>query len=541
MANDSTSFFYWYRRYKVRAVDMTAFQTAMTETARGLGEGTHGAAVLRGFEVVPVSGYMLAVSGGITTAASGYLGVMNSGVVLDATAAATGALPCRSLVVTTPVLTDANTINSPTAPFNQVPLNQLQQMEVRLIPGTPALNPAYPAKGANDVIVCGIMAASGIAAITAPMLDFEARESIGANSLIAQNQVHFDDRLRPYRNSAKVMGVKPSQSTAPKPIGFAYPGRSTPSLYPLSGGLFTDADSFVDFSTGTISGGDTTSSSFTPTVPTGNGCIVCSVTLSTDDELHFSYGTQGTLDECLDSIRNQIMSGPGSIATPDGNYPLAYVIVTSAGGSFSDIQIIDARAFLSSGGGGSTPVAEEPTGTISPGQTVFTLSQAPSSKDGTLVFIDGILIDTDRWILSGNQITFDLGYEPQDVGQRLWVVYPISFIGGGGSGNSRYTPFGSESSPVTSDGTSPLAVSADDRQARFLASTGGAVTVVASPQVAAGTNIGQDLLLTGTSDTDYLELNDGNGLKQNGAVLLKSGQTITYFWTGSVWKETSRS
>jgi len=293
MANDSTAFLYWYRRYKVRAVDMTNFQEAMVETARGVAEAGFGAAVLKGFQVTPGSGSSVNVSAGIASAPSGYLEVINEATVLDVSEAVSGAFPCRSLVVVTAVPTDANNINSPTDPSLQVPLNSLQEAEIFLIPGTPSQNPVYPSKGPNDTILCGLIVPPGTTQITTSMFDFEVRDSLGVNSLIAQNQVRFADRLRPYRNTPTVLGVKPSQNVGSGPFGFTYPGRLNPSKYPLAGGNYSSADSFYDFATGVITGGDSTTPMFSPFIPSGNKSVVCLVVLTSADVLKFNFGNAG--------------------------------------------------------------------------------------------------------------------------------------------------------------------------------------------------------------------------------------------------------
>lgn len=75
----------------------------------------------------------------------------------------------------------------------------------------------------------------------------------------------------------------------------------------------------------------------------------------------------------------------------------------------------------------------------------------------------------------------------------------------------------------------------------FVASTGGAVTVTGNPAIDDGTWVGQELTLEGCSDTDYLILNHGNGLVQNGPVTLKLGSMITYRWNGTYWVEKGRN
>lgn len=449
MTNDSISFFYWYRRYKVRAVDMTAFQQAMVETARGFGDGAMGAAVLRGGQVAPVSGFQLGITPVVAVGASGYLQVINDSVNLDATMAAASGFPCRSLVVVTSTLTDANLINSPTDPFTQVPLNQLQKASVVLILGTPSSLPDYPAKGPNDVILCGIKVPAGSTSITQSMLDYEIRDSVGVNSLIGQNQVRFDNRLRPYRNSPKVLGIKPSQNIGSSPLCFSYPGRLTPSLFPLNAGAFNPLDTFVDFSTGLISGGDTTSPAFTPVVPAGNQSKVCVVTLDQNDTLRFNFGTVGSYDQCLGSIKNQAFSGPGSLPAPDGNFGIAYVILTSLGGTLSDLQVFDGRPFLGSGAAAAKFKGEVPTGTVNGANNVFTLSTVPADPSSIDFYVDENVLELTDFTLSGKVITITTAAFVPQSGQTVYAKYlifgAVSNTGGSGIPTAQFrqeTPIG---------------------------------------------------------------------------------------------------
>lgn len=426
MANNANAFFYWYRRYKVRAVDMNAFQAAMVETARALGEGVVGAAVLRGFAVTPVSGFSLSVAPGIANAASGYLEVMNDTVVLDASDAVDPSLPCRSLLVATPELVDANFINSPTVPMAQVPLNQLQKATVQLLVGTPASNPEYPAKGPNDVILAGIIAPAGATSLVQSMLDYEVRDSIGVNSLIGQNQVRFDDRMRPYRFAAKILGIKPSQNIGSAPFGFSYPGRLTPSLFPLNAGSFNPADTFVDFSTGAISGGDTTTPAFTPVVPAANNSVICMVTLAQNDTMRFNFGDPtGTFDQCVAAIRNQQFTGPGSMPILDGNFGIAYAIITSFGGVISDIQVLDGRPFLGSGAAAAKFTGETPAGLVNGSNVTFTLSQTPADPGSIDFYVDENVLELTDFTISGKVITITNLTRVPAIAQSVYVKYLV--------------------------------------------------------------------------------------------------------------------
>lgn len=423
MANASTEFFYWYRRYKVRAVDMTGFQQAMVESPRAVSEGSFGASVLTGLTAAPVSGYVLGIQPGIAVAASGYVDVLGVSGTIDLSSLA-GATPSRSLVVLSAAPEDLNFIPSPTDPFTSVPLNQLQGCSLVLIPGTPSNTPAYPAKGANDVILCGIQMRPGVTGLSTDMIDFEVRESAGRHSELSKNQIHFDDRLRSFRASYKSVAIKSSQTEGSNPLLFSYPGRTTPSIYPKSGGVHSSADTFVDLSTGLITGGDTASSSFTPTIPSGSNSIICAIGLNSDDTLSFAYGIQGTYVQCLNALRQQSTAGAGSVPNTGGVYPIALVIVSAVGGIYSDAQVFDARPIGGGGSGGSSPifVQEIPSGTVNGSNAAFVLSQTPKSSDSVQVFVDGLLVPKSGWTLSVATVTFGAGYIPA-AGQDVYASY----------------------------------------------------------------------------------------------------------------------
>lgn len=73
--------------------------------------------------------------------------------------------------------------------------------------------------------------------------------------------------------------------------------------------------------------------------------------------------------------------------------------------------------------------------------------------------------------------------------------------------------------------------------------SGGAVTVTANPRIVAGTIDGQRLRLLGTSDSNTVTLDVGNGLEMNGYIIIKDNVMIEFTWddTNSVWVELSRT
>jgi hypothetical protein len=77
----------------------------------------------------------------------------------------------------------------------------------------------------------------------------------------------------------------------------------------------------------------------------------------------------------------------------------------------------------------------------------------------------------------------------------------------------------------------------------YIQGSGGAVTVTASPQVAAGSVSGQILTLINTSATNTVKLSDGTGLALNGpwTGALSSALTLQWDSGSSIWREISRN
>lgn len=77
----------------------------------------------------------------------------------------------------------------------------------------------------------------------------------------------------------------------------------------------------------------------------------------------------------------------------------------------------------------------------------------------------------------------------------------------------------------------------------FIAGSGGAVDVTADPQIEAGDNDGDRLMLIGTSDTNTVTLEDGTGLALKGSIVLGADDILELVWSAddSLWYETNRN
>lgn len=74
----------------------------------------------------------------------------------------------------------------------------------------------------------------------------------------------------------------------------------------------------------------------------------------------------------------------------------------------------------------------------------------------------------------------------------------------------------------------------------YVEGSGGAVNISANPQIAAGTNVGQELELVGRSNANTVTLEHGDGLDLNGTCVLGESSVLLLRWDGTNWYEVSR-
>jgi hypothetical protein len=225
--------------------------------------------------------------------------------------------------------------------------------------------------------------------------------------------------------------------------------------------------------------------------------------------------------------------------------------------------------------------------------SIYSLTGQPSNKDSLFVFIDRILLDKADYSLlispSGGEIILNV---PIDIAQDVYCFYlsPVGFSNIPSSGVTNFnnegtgiglfisliaglakfkslkngsgislvddglgtitisapgvsgglSPYGTVASPIIVDDLLSLPISSDQRQLRLLKSNGGAKIMTAALQISAGTIIGQELILVGTSDVDYLIFNSTNGIDCNGPIELKTNTSFNLYWRGDVWSEIGR-
>lgn len=103
------------------------------------------------------------------------------------------------------------------------------------------------------------------------------------------------------------------------------------------------------------------------------------------------------------------------------------------------------------------------------------------------------------------------------------------------------TVTGSTGSPTAVTAAGGItAVAAVPFQTQFVQGSGGAVTVTANPQIAAGSVVGQIYWVIATSDTNTVTIADGTGLSLNGSFIMRANSALQLMWNGSVWSELTR-
>lgn len=341
MPNTAPTFFNWFRRYRVRAEDMETLENSALDSMRGPWEGLTAAAVLDGFAPSYPGGLVVDLSEGIAVAASGYM-LASTGASVEL--ASPVGNPAKSLIVARPLLTETDPITRPTTPFDIVYLHENLACEIVVLDGTAASAPAYPTPEPNDVVLAAFRLAAGAASVAEANLDSDYRNDFGRNGGDVAILARGDVRCRPEIASQKTITIKPSQTINGLTKQFTYVGAAKPSIFPMTGGVFTEQDTTLNFETGAITGGDGDTPDFTPQIPTAGNFIWALVTLGTNNLLSVSYGTLGTYAQCKAALAQQTSTGAGSVPTAAA-FKIAFVLIGSSNGSVvTELELVDARA-----------------------------------------------------------------------------------------------------------------------------------------------------------------------------------------------------
>lgn len=99
------------------------------------------------------------------------------------------------------------------------------------------------------------------------------------------------------------------------------------------------------------------------------------------------------------------------------------------------------------------------------------------------------------------------------------------------------TVTGSFASPIVITAVGGVTPAGYGSEIMFIKSNGGQYLITANPQIAAGTTIGQTLLLIGASDADAIVFSEGNGVFAGNAAAtpIMAHWVLGLTWTGLVW------
>lgn len=221
-----------------------------------------------------------------------------------------------------------------------------------------------------------------------------------------------------------------------------------------------------------------------------------------------------------------------------GNGPVSNVGHNILTGTTVQAQFDETDAFLSSLG--LQPLTMSVTGN----PLIYNVTPLPLNGSQPLIFLDGLdeLPTTDfTWAVVSGVGTVTFAVAPSGGQTPIAIGLTANNPGSGGSSQTGgYVAYGSGASGILVAATG-MNSTADQRALIFTVSSGGAVPITGNPQISAGSKIGQELRVVGTSDTDYITFATGTGLLLNGPISMKNGVTLDLYWNGSVWAESDRS
>jgi hypothetical protein len=207
-------------------------------------------------------------------------------------------------------------------------------------------------------------------------------------------------------------------------------------------------------------------------------------------------------------------------------------------GTTLQAQLDECDAFLSSLG--LTPIILTPTAN----PAVYTMNVLPLNQSAPVVFVGGTLQPAVNFVFAvvggQGQITFNNAPAPGQAATAFGLS--ANQPGAGGSSiNGGWIPVGTVGAPEVVAAAVGVPAEAYQRTLFFSVSAGGVYPITATPQIAPGTKVGQELRVVGTSDANAIQLADGNGLSLNGPITLGSNVSIDLYWNGLVWVESDRS
>ncbi|NMK79554.1 hypothetical protein, partial [Staphylococcus capitis] len=160
---------------------------------------------------------------------------------------------------------------------------------------------------------------------------------------------------------------------------------------------------------------------------------------------------------------------------------------------------------------------------------IYTLNKQTLNGSNPLISLGAGFLDANEFIYSapgGNpQVQFNVAPAPGQVPQ-FFALTAINPGAGGSSITGGFVAIGVANAPVVVPAAAGVLQYNNQRTLVFTVSSGGVTPITAAPQVAAGTKVGQELRLVGTSDANAIQLADGNGLSLNGPITLGNNVSL---------------
>jgi hypothetical protein len=409
------------------------------------------------------------------------------------------------LLVIDYVMTGQVPVPKPSDPITTVDLNLVDDFALSIREGIPGSG-MYPAKQVNDIILAGIQVPAGATLGTQCFLDLSVREE--GSPFIATQPVFVDETPVGVVNGINnIFTLSQSPQTSQSMLLFIDDLWVTPGSYSVAGDVITMAiapavaQSIRAWYVALSPMSQNPLAGISAEIGIGNG-------VTTNFLLPGVPPNKQAMTLYQDGLK--VHTSLWSLLLTDGTATVVFTTAPPVGADLGFFSLVNVER-LGSGLSGVQSVVNEGTGTA------------------VLIGLSGTVLQA-RNILAGTNVTVSL------VGEDI----VISSTGGGGGVESRQT-FVTLASPVMINPTVGIAPSsALDQTWWVIPNASGPQTVTANPQIAAGTTVGQRLTLKGGSSGNYLIIDTGPGVSQDGVVNITDQQSITYEWDGTNWSENAR-
>jgi hypothetical protein len=238
----------------------------------------------------------------------------------------------------------------------------------------------------------------------------------------------------------------------------------------------------------------------TPTNPSGDFQTYVLPFVPTNQASTFVY-VDGTI----------VPSSMWSLTVGGGSSEVTFNAPLSTGQS---VYVTTFTSSASGGGGGG-------------GGTITGAENVGGGVVGLVRGVTGTLIDIKTFVDGTNTTVVDNGNG----------TVQVNATGGGGGGITTNGSYGSPVAVVPSIGIAPTTSMDQIWWVTSSILSSGAQPLTSTPQIAAGTTVGQRLTLFGVTNGSggYISIANGNGVLSNGTFGFITGQCVVYVWDGAQW------